>query len=139
MLSYKRGKLGFLKSFIKRLELKGKTEILAYFGSVARYPVYLSEFSKDAMKFLGVQFSINQFRELSAINWNRILPKAKTQVESYKKRRLSMTDKISMLSVTVFPSVFYLKSVVYTSLVFAFEFIMVTCQEAVGISKQFFI
>ena len=139
MLSYKRGKLRFLKSFIKPLELKGKTEILAYFGLVARYPVYLSEFSKDAMKFLGVQFSINQFRELSAINWNRILPKAKTQVESYKKRRLSMTDKISLLSVTVFPSVFYLKSVVYTSLVFAFEFIMVTCQKAVGISKQFFI
>ena len=131
--------MGFLKSFIKPLELKGKTEILAYFGSMARYPVYLSEFSKDALKFLGVQFSINQFRELSAINWNRILPKAKTQVESYKKRRLSMTDKISLLSVTVFPSVFYLKSVVYTSLVFAFEFIMVTCQKAVGISKQFFI
>ena len=42
---------------------KGKTEILAYFGCVAGHPVYLSEFSKDAIEFLGVQFSINQFRE----------------------------------------------------------------------------
>ena len=93
----------YLNSFIKPLDLKGKTEILAYFGSVARYPVYLSEFSKDTIKFLGVQFSINQLRELSAINWNKFLEKAETQVESYKKRRLSMIAKISLLSVTVFP------------------------------------
>ena len=85
---------------------KGKTEILASFGSVARYPAYLSEFSKDTIKFLGVQFSINQFRELSAINWNRILEKAQSRVESYKKRRLSMPGKILLLNVAVFPLFF---------------------------------
>ena len=73
---------------------------------MARCPVYLSEFSKDDIKFLGVQFSITQFREKSAIEWNKILAKAETQVESYKKRRFSMIDMISLLSVTVFPLYF---------------------------------
>ena len=123
---------------------KGKTEILASFGSVARYPAYLSEFSKDTIKFLGVQFSINQFRELSAINWNRILEKAQSRVESYKKRRLSMPGKILLLNVAVFPLFFYLastflppKSVVDTLLALAVDFIWSPAKKQM-ISKQFF-
>ena len=48
---------------------KSRTEILASFGSVARYPAYLREFSKDTIKFLGVQFSIRDVQfALFAIN-----------------------------------------------------------------------
>ena len=79
------------------------TEILASFRSVNSYPAHLREFSKDTIKFLGVQFSIIQFREMSAHNWNRILEKAQARVESYKKRRLSMPGKILLLNVAVFP------------------------------------
>ena len=32
-----------------------------------------------------MQFSVNQFIELAVINWNRVMGKAKTQVESCKK------------------------------------------------------
>ena len=85
---------------------ESKTEILASFRSVDRYPAHLSEFSKDTIKFLGVQFSIEQFREMSAHNWNRILEKAQARVESYKKRRLSMPGKILLLNVAVFPLFF---------------------------------
>ena len=123
---------------------KSKTEILASFSSVDRYPAHLSEFSEDTIKFLGVQFSINQFREMSAHNWNRILEKAQARVESYKKRRLSMPGKILLLNVAVFPLFFYLastflppKSVVDKLLALAVEFIWSPAKKQM-ISKQCF-
>ena len=72
------------------------TEILASFRSVNSYPAHLS----------GVQFSISQFREMSAHNWNGILEKAQARVESYKKRQLSLPGKILLLNVAVFPLFF---------------------------------
>ena len=79
---------------------KSKTGIWASFRSEVRTSQWIIK--------LGFWDAIlhNQFREMSAHNRNEILEKAKTRVEIYKKRRLSMPSKILLLNVAVFPFFF---------------------------------
>ena len=81
---------------------------------------------------------------MPAIDWNRILEKAQSWVESYKKKQLCMPFKILLLNVAVFPLVFYLastfvlpKSVVDMLLTLAVDFIWSLAKKQM-ISKQFF-
>ena len=82
---------------------------------------------------------------MPAIDWNRILEKAQSWVESYKKKQLSMPFKILLLNVAVFPLVFYLastfvlpKSVVDMLLTLAVDFIWSLAKKQM-ISKKFFL
>jgi hypothetical protein len=86
---------------------RSKTEILASVSTADRYVESLSEYWKDRIRFLGFEFSIDQFTDMASYNWSIVFERAREKIEGYKLGRLTIPGKIVLLHTAVFPVFYY--------------------------------
>ena len=89
---------------------RSKTEILASVSTAGRHLVSLSKYWKDRIRFLGFEFSIDQFTDMASYYWSKVFERAREKIEGYKLRRLTIPGKIVLLNTAVFPMFYYLAS-----------------------------